>query len=232
MNTTHILIVDDDDRLRALLSKFLLENGFLVTSASDADEARKLMKSFIFDFMVLDVMMPKEDGVTFAKSLRSKNNSIPILMLTAKGELEDKISGFSSGGVDDYLTKPFEPSELLMRIKSILKRATTSKVKVSNSKLLRMGELTYDIERQELKNANQSIHLTSAENELLKIFSEHQQKIVSREALGVYTNNTDNLRTIDVQITRLRKKIEPYLKCPRYLKTVRNQGYIFIPDLD
>lgn len=228
-NTNHILIVDDDDKLRLLLRKFLTENGFLVNDCENAEKARNLMNKFVFDFIILDVMMPGENGIAFAKRLRDEDINTPILMLTAKGEIDDKITGLESG-VDDYLTKPFEPKELLLRIKTILKRSFTSISKFTG-KVIKLGDLNYNIERTELTDASGSVvHLTSAESELLRIFATSPWSVISREELGIRTKNNDNLRSIDVQVTRLRKKIEEDSKYPRYLKTVRNKGYIFIPD--
>ncbi len=224
---THILVIDDDTRLRKLLHQYLSENGFMVSEAASPAEARVLMASFLFDILILDVMMPGENGYSFAKSLREKGNNIPILMLTAMGELQDRITGLESG-VDDYLSKPFDPKELLLRINSILRRTLTAPVKEKQS-IYKFGGCQYDLQRGELTQKGQFISLTSAENELLKVLTQKIGQEVTREELARIFE-TENERSIDVQVNRLRKKIEADPKNPRYLQTVRGKGYLLLPD--
>lgn len=225
----HLLVIDDDDKIRLLLSKYLSEHSFAVSMAKDTQEARHFMANFIFDLIILDVMMPGETGIDFAKILKEQKNQTPILMLTALGEVENKIEGLEAG-VDDYLAKPFEPKELLLRIKNILKRTNQNAMK-KTSKDIRFETLTFDIEKQLLFNKErETIKLTTTEKDLLTLFAKHPGEILTREELGKYFNTPDNLRTIDVQITRLRKKIENNTKTPKYLRTIRNKGYQLIPD--
>ncbi len=222
----HILVVDDDDRLRKLLFKYLKDNHFDVSVAQDAAQAREQMKRFIFDLLIVDVMMPVETGVAFTQSLRAQNNTTPVLMLTAMGAIDDRISGLESGA-DDYLTKPFDPKELLLRIQSILRR---SELKSPQKKgVLKFGEVEYRLDRGELFQNGELVVLTSVEAVLLRFLAQKAGQEVSREELGELTHN-DNLRTIDVQITRLRRKLENDAKAPRYLQTVRGKGYILLPD--
>jgi two-component system phosphate regulon response regulator OmpR len=216
----HILVVDDDTRIRELLSRYLRDNGFYVTTAKDAAEARLRMEDFVFDLMVLDVMMPGETGTAFATNLRT-HSDLPILMLTAMGEAEDRISGLESG-VDDYLTKPFEPRELLLRIRTILKRSQSKKMEYHT---IPIGALRFNPDTNQLIQGNDTIYLTQSEASLLAILAAHIGKTVTREMLAEHMGLTINERTIDVQITRLRQKIEPDPKQPRYLQTTRGVGY-------
>lgn len=221
----HILVVDDDDRLRELLRKFLSENGFLVSVACDTADARARLAGLTFDLIVLDLMMPGENGLDFADDLRSKS-AVPILMLTAMGEPEDRITGLEKGA-DDYLSKPFEPRELLLRIRSILRRVpepTAAPVEIS------MGDVIYDPKSERLSRQGHPIRLTSIEAALLGALSEHPGTIMSREDLIERTDASGGGRAIDVQVTRLRRKIEPDQKLPRYLQTVRGKGYVLRPD--
>ncbi len=224
---THILVIDDDTRLRKLLHQYLSENGFMVSEAASPAEARVLMTAFLFDILILDVMMPGENGYAFAKSLREKGNNIPILMLTAMGELQDRITGLESG-VDDYLSKPFDPKELLLRINSILRRTLITPVKEKQT-LYKFGTCQYDLQRSELTKNGQFVSLTAADHELLKVLIQKIGQEVTREELA-RTLQTDNERTVDVQVNRLRKKIETDPKNPRYLQTVRGKGYLLLPD--
>ncbi len=227
---THILVVDDDQRLRDLLKKFLSENGFLVTAAEDAAAARAKMASVAFDLIVLDLMMPGESGLEFAASIRnsiSMGSSVPILMLTAMGETEARINGLEAGA-DDYLVKPFEPRELLLRINSILRRVPREPDERPVD--AKMGEIVFKIEREELWRDDELIRLTSAEARLLKTMAEKPGAIFSREDLARILDLGSGERTIDVQVNRLRRKIEPNPKMPRYLQTVRGQGYILRPE--
>lgn len=221
----HLLVVDDDERLRALLQKYLSSNGFRVSAAGNAADARTLMKSMAFDLLVLDVMMPGESGFDLAAGVRSSSD-IPILMLTAKSETEDRINGLERGA-DDYLTKPFEPRELLLRISALLRRAAPP-ARSAHAEV-RMGDCVYDPERGLLKKKGKPVRLTSSENALLQLFAANAGRSFSRSdlcaRLGVALE-----RSIDVQVTRLRRKIEEDPKLPLYLQTVRGVGYVLVPD--
>lgn len=227
----HLLIVDDDERIRDLLKKFLIRHGFLVTAARDAAHARRILSGLDFDLIVLDVMMPGEDGIALTKSLRETLNT-PILLLTARGETENRISGLEAGA-DDYLAKPFEPKELLLRINAILRRMPDTPDEDTVPKILHLGPIRYDIERAEMWQGDQLVRLTSTENQLMKFFSACPHEPVSRaklvEDLGRDRGQAQE-RAVDVQITRLRRKIEPNPKQPRYLQTVRGAGYMLAPD--
>lgn len=222
----HILVVDDDDRLRQLLRKYLSDNGYLVSTAADAAEARTKLAVLEADLIVLDVMMPGEDGLSLTRDLR-KTSTQPVLLLTAMGEAEDRITGLESGA-DDYLTKPFEPRELLLRIASILRR--NSKPETTTSRMLRLGAFVWDDGRAELRHGDEIVHLTTAERDLMGILAEAAGQAVSRDDLANRTGNGANPRAVDVQVTRLRKKLEDDPRLPRYLQTVRGQGYMLRPD--
>ncbi len=225
----HVLVVDDDDRLRLLLERYLKENNLLVSAARDAYEAEKLMGLFVFDLLIVDVMMPGLSGVEFTKDLRKKNN-VPVLMLTAMGEVENRIAGLESGA-DDYLSKPFEPKELLLRIKSILRRVPRlDEAAVLQSAKLKLGSCEYDTDTGELFKNGEKVRLTPAEAALLKVFSDGVGRILSREDVIKKTGDENNPRTIDVQIARLRNKIENDPKVPKYLQTIRGKGYILLTD--
>ncbi len=221
----HILIVDDDTRLRELLHKYLGERGFRVSAAEDAARARAKMASISFDLIILDLMMPGESGLEFAASLRRRSD-VPILMLTAMGEQEDRIAGLEHGA-DDYLSKPFEPRELVLRIQSILRRSVSRETAPATA---RLGEVVFDLGREELWRGTTRIRLTSAEARLLKALAETPGAILGRDELTSRLAPGGGERTIDVQVNRLRRKIEPDPKLPRYLQTVRGQGYILRPD--
>lgn len=220
----HLLIVDDDERLRHLLSQFLQENGFETSTAASAAEASDLLAVFKFDLIVLDVMMPNESGVDFTHRMRNSNLKTPILFLTALGTTADKIRGLESGG-DDYLAKPFEPKELLLRIHAILRR-TNDSLSASAKKEIPIGPFHFNIDKETLRRGNTAIPLTSSEAHLLKIFASNIGTYLSREELIERMDLDANSRTIDVQITRLRKKIEEDPKHPNFIQTVRNKGYI------
>jgi two-component system phosphate regulon response regulator OmpR len=222
----HILVVDDDRRLRDLLRRFLMEQGFRVTTANDAADARAKLVSFAFDLLVLDIMMPGESGLALTESLRVESQ-VPILLLTAMNETEDRIAGLARGA-DDYLAKPFEPRELVLRIQAILRRAETVKMPVAES--LRFGEFSFDLMREELRRGDEFVRLTAAEAALLKALASRPGVAVTRETLTSEGPMAGNARTIDVQMARLRRKIEEDPKYPRYLKTVRGTGYILMPD--
>ncbi len=227
----HLLIVDDDERIRELLKKFLLRNGFLVTSARDAAHARRVLAGLDFDMIVMDVMMPGEDGISLTRSLRETHDT-PVLLLTAKGDTEHRIAGLEAGA-DDYLAKPFEPRELLLRINAILRRRPEAAAADSAPKILHLGPVRYDIRRGELWRGEQLVRLTATESQLMKIFSACPGEPVSRaklvEDLGRDRGQAQE-RAVDVQITRLRRKIEANPKQPRYLQTVRGAGYMLAPD--
>ncbi|OAN46772.1 DNA-binding response regulator [Paramagnetospirillum marisnigri] len=227
MDDAHILVVDDDRRLRELLRKYLADNGYLVATAADAAEARSRMAGLSFDLIVLDVMMPGEDGMALTRSLRAEGNRVPILLLTARGEVDDRITGLEAGA-DDYLSKPFEPRELLLRLGSILRRAPRDEPKPKRE--MGLGAFTWDLERAELRLGETPVHLTQAERDLLAVLAEVAGQGVSRDDLAARTGNSANPRTVDVQVTRLRKKIEDDPKLPRYLQTVRGIGYMLRPD--
>jgi len=224
----HVLVVDDDSRLRALLRRFLSENGFRVTEAGDADEARRRLASLAFDLIVLDVMMPGETGLELTRDLRERNR-VPILLLTAMGEAEDRIAGLESGA-DDYLPKPFEPRELLLRIRTILRRVAEAPREVANDDAVRLGDLHFDPRQDQLFRGAERIRLTEAETGLLRAFVERPGQPLSREDLLACNAVNGNSRTVDVQITRLRRKIEADPKFPRYLQTVRGLGYVLRVD--
>ncbi|NOC47029.1 response regulator [Ruegeria sp. HKCCD7559] len=227
----HLLIVDDDERIRDLLKKFLMRNGFLVTAARDAAHARRVLSGLDFDMIVMDVMMPGEDGVSLTRALR-ETHTTPILLLTAKGETEHRIAGLEAGA-DDYLAKPFEPKELLLRINAILRRMPETPAEESAAKILNLGPIRYDIERGEMWQGEDPVRLTATESQLMKIFSAQPGEPISRaklvEDLGRDKGQAQE-RAVDVQITRLRRKIEQDPKQPRYLQTVRGAGYMLAPD--
>lgn len=227
----HLLIVDDDERIRGLLAKFLVRDGFLVTTARDAAHARRILVGLEFDLIVLDVMMPGEDGVTFCRELRSRSGT-PVLLLTAKGDTGDRIAGFEAGA-DDYLSKPFEPKELLLRINAILRRVPASEPAVVAVKVLGLGPVRYDIERAEMWRGEEQVRLTATESQLMRIFAAHPSEPLSRKKLVEELSRSGGQtqeRAVDVQITRLRRKIETDPKQPRYLQTVRGEGYMLAPD--
>jgi two-component system phosphate regulon response regulator OmpR len=224
----HVLVVDDDKRLRELLRKYLVEQGFLVTAAGDAGEARERLASFAFDLLIVDVMMPGESGLELTSDLR-RSSRVPILLLTAKGEPEDRISGLERGA-DDYLAKPFEPRELVLRIRNILQRVVPPAPAAPVVEELQLGGFRFDLKRNALYRGGEPVHLTEAETALLVALARKPGEPVSREALSLEAQCSGNLRTVDVQMTRLRRKIERDPKFPRYLQTVRGTGYVLKPD--
>lgn len=227
----HLLIVDDDERIRGLLQKYLIRNGFLVSAARDAAHARRILSGLEFDLIVLDVMMPEEDGVSLTSDLR-QNLQTPIILLTAKSETVDRIAGLEAGA-DDYLVKPFEPKELLLRINAILRRVPEAPLDDVGPKVLMLGPVRYDIERGEMWHGENLVRLTATEAQLMRIFSSKVGEAFSRmelvEELGRSGGQAQE-RAVDVQITRLRRKIETDPKQPRYLQTVRGAGYMLAPD--
>ena len=228
----HLLIVDDDERIRSLLQQFLVQSDYLVSTAEDAEQARTLLSAIEFDLIILDVMMPGQDGISFTAELRTLQNNTPILLLTARGETEDRIKGLEAGA-DDYLPKPFEPKELLLRINAILRRMPDLKEDQMMPKTLSLGHLKYDVARNELWEGETQIRLTTTESQLMKIFTSALGEPISRvdlvTSLGRDVSSAQD-RAIDVQITRLRRKIEANPGQPRYLQTVRGAGYMLLFD--
>lgn len=226
----HLLVVDDDERLRALLQRFLTEEGFRVTSAADAAAARRALGSFAFDLIVMDLMMPGESGLELTESLRREGTEVPILMLTARGAPDDRVAGFEHG-VDDYLAKPFDPRELSLRIRTILRRAAvTPVVQPLSSAPVQIGPRWFDIERAELRGPEGIVRLTGGEAALLQALARRAGEILSRDDIAAALGTPEaGERAIDVQVTRLRRKIEPDPREPRFLQTIRHRGYVLRP---
>jgi two-component system phosphate regulon response regulator OmpR len=220
---THILVVDDDDRIRDLLRRFLLKQDFIINTAEDAEHAKEILKKFHYDLIVLDVMMPGQDGYGLTQELREQGVDIPIILLTAKGEVEDRIEGLTAGS-DDYIIKPFEPKELLLRIQAVLKR--TQKYKKPDMKKLQIGGWVYDRENGVLNKGDETITLTDSERNLCNLLIQNANNPVSRHDLAEKLGFADNERSVDVQITRLRKKLQDTSKPSQILKTVRGEGYM------
>lgn len=227
--SAHVLVVDDDARLRALLARYLAEQGFRVTTAAHAAEARDKLRVVQPDLLVLDVMMPGETGLTLTAALRSERQDVPILLLTARGAPEDRIAGFESGA-DDYLGKPFEPYELVLRLRAMLRRTAAAPAASEPSGPLPLGRLLFDVERAELLDGDGVVHLTGGESALLQALGRRPGEVLSREHL-VETLQMDEAteRAIDVLVTRLRRKLEADPREPRFLHTVRGRGYILKP---
>ncbi|MBI4030620.1 MAG: response regulator [Proteobacteria bacterium] len=221
----HILVIDDDDRIRALVTRFLGENGMVACEAADAGNAREIMKRLAFDALVVDIMMPGENGLDFTKSIRKAGNDVPVLLLTALGEAEDRVSGLETGA-DDYLPKPFEPRELVLRIHSIMKRRPPPVVE-EEMLPFRFGGWLFDPGLNELRDRGGKIlRLTTVEANLLRALGSCPGRIVTREKLAVLCGMEDvGARTIDVQVVRLRRKVEDNPREPRWLQTVRGKGY-------
>ena len=223
----HLLVVDDDDRIRDLLKEFLTRAGFRVSAAADANAAKRLMQAFDFDLLVFDVMMPGEDGFSLTRWVRAEApaRQTPVLMLTARDAAEDRIAGLTLGA-DDYLAKPFEPQELLLRIEAILRRAGS---RPAGSGRLALGVCSFDLDRGELFQGADPVRLTEAETRLLRRLAANAHAPVDRMVLARETADPSG-RAVDVQVTRLRRKIEADPKAPRYLQTVRGIGYMLAPD--
>jgi two-component system phosphate regulon response regulator OmpR len=222
----HLLVVDDDNRLRSLLARYLGGQGHVVTTAASASQARACMRSLAFDLLVLDVMMPGQNGIDFAKALRAEGCTLPILMLTARSEAEERIAGLEAGA-DDYLPKPFEPRELLLRITAIMRRAPRAP---EGPPPIRLGRWTFDPDRSSLSAGGEIVRLTDVETSLLRVLAQTPGGIVSRDELVDRSKMEINARSIDVQVNRLRRKIETDPRNPRYLQTVRGSGYVLKPD--
>ncbi|MEA2769578.1 MAG: two-component system, OmpR family, phosphate regulon response regulator OmpR [Acetobacteraceae bacterium] len=230
VNDCHILVVEDDPRLRERLARYLTGEGFRVTAAADAADARAKLRVIDPDLMVLDVMMPGEDGLELTQSLRQvQNHAVPILLLTARSAPEDRIAGFEAGA-DDYLGKPFEPRELVLRIRALLRRAPPPIAPEVPAGPVRIGDAEFDVERGELRDGTGPIRLTGGEAALLTALARRPHEVLSREdiaeALGM---DESGERAIDVQVVRLRRKIEADPREPRFLHTVRGRGYILKP---
>ncbi len=221
---THLLVVDDDDRIRDLLKQYLSRHGHSVTTAADAAAARKLFQTFSFDLAIFDIMMPGEDGLSLLKALRDEGNETPVLLLTARGQASDRIEGLRLGA-DDYLPKPFEPEELALRTSAILKRSHVPPPPTE----IEMSGLVFEPAKGLLTGPSGNIRLTDSEHQLLAILAKNPGEPVSREALAAETSNGTE-RSIDVQVTRLRKKIEPDPRNPIHIQTVRGIGYRLMPD--
>ncbi len=223
----HVLIVDDDARIRQLVRRYLTDHGFLVMEAGSADDAEGVLRSFIFDVMVVDVMMPGISGLEFTQEQVRKGSHAPILLLTALGSSEDRISGLEAGA-DDYLPKPFEPKELLLRLQALLRRNPSF---TSRGKQMRLGRWTYDPEKARLSSVDgQTISLTDVENNLLRTLANSAGEPQTRQSLAEQCGVEGNERTIDVQVTRLRRKIEDNTRMPKVLQTVRGKGYVLYVD--
>jgi two-component system, OmpR family, phosphate regulon response regulator OmpR len=219
----HLLVVDDDNRIRALLNRYLSEHGYRVTAAENADSARTKIEALSFDLLILDVMMPGENGFDLAASIRERSD-VPILMLTAQGDPDDRIRGLEIGA-DDYLAKPFEPRELLLRVGNILKRAVFVPPSEPARDLVRFGGFSFHVLRGELQRDGETIRITERERDILRMLVEKPGETVDRLALVGPSVDGSNERTVDVQINRLRRKIEKDPSNPVYLQTVRGSGY-------
>ena len=220
----HILVIDDDQRLRALLKKFLENNGFRVSDAEDTNQAKIIMKSIIFDLLVIDVMMPGQNGLDFLKEIRIKNN-IPTLMLTAMSSPENRLDGLEIGA-DDYMTKPFEPRELLLRIQNILKRVIPPIKKNSTNGQIKFGPFLFNYNNLNLYKNGKSVHLTTSEQKLLNCFAKAPNKALSRDNINNLLGGNIETRSIDVSVVRIRRKIEEDQRYPIYLQTVRGVGWM------
>lgn len=218
----HILVIDDDDRIRDLVARYLTENGFFVSVAADAAEAKEILTLAEYDALVVDVMMPGQSGMELTEELRQKSD-VPVLLLTAMGETEDKISGLTAGA-DDYLTKPFDPRELVLRLEAILRRRP--KAGLEADKKLQIGPWVFDPQHNELIDESVHVKLTDVEANLLKALAIKPGEVMSRDDLSKACDIDAEKRTIDVQVTRLRRKLEEDSNTPRYLQTVRGKGYL------
>jgi two-component system, OmpR family, phosphate regulon response regulator OmpR len=229
-NAAHLLIIDDDRRIRVLLQRYLSQEGYRITLAGNAEEADAALKNFSFDLIVLDVMMPGENGLEFAARLRadaSERGRVPILMLTARAETEDRIAGFEKG-VDDFLPKPFEPRELSLRIASILRRVQPAEPPTQITHV-HFGGFSFDLDRGDLRRGEEIVRLTERERDMLRLLAAHPGETVPRDVLAG-PGGAGNERTVDVQVNRLRHKIERDPANPLHLQTVRGAGYRLLID--
>jgi two-component system phosphate regulon response regulator OmpR len=222
----HILVVDDDARLRSLLSKYLGGEGYLVSTAADTREAEEVLRVFRADALVLDVMMPGETGIAFANRLRARADTPPILLLTARNESEDRIAGLEAGA-QDYLAKPFAPKELLLRLNNLVSRARQAQ---HARRHVQFGDYCFDVASGRLTLGQEAVYLTSSEADCLRILANAANQPVTREAMADALGDVTNVRSVDVQINRLRKKIEPQPGKPIYLQTIRHAGYVLYVD--
>jgi len=222
---SHILLVDDDRRIRQLLQSYLQDNGFRVTVAANAAEAREKMRGLVFDLMVLDIMMPGESGLELTRALRVDRNPVPVLMLSARAEAADRITGLETGS-DDYLAKPFEPRELLLRIRGLLRRRESTQ-QVRND--VTFGGFSFNVQRGELRKGNELVRLTTREKDFLRLLVMRAGEPVARGDLSPAASE-EGVRSVDVQINRLRQKIEDDPSNPVYLQTVRGAGYVLHVD--
>ncbi len=222
-NNAHILVVDDDDRIRDLLQRYLRQKGYIVTTAADASRARMLFDNIEFDLAILDIMMPGENGISLTRAIRAERDT-PILLLTARGETQDRIEGLGAGA-DDYLAKPFEPEELSLRLANILRRLKPAPI----AEKVSFGESEYDLLREELRRNGELVRLTEAEKSLMRELCARMGATITREELARKAGVAAD-RSIDVQVTRLRRKLEPDSSEPQYLQTIRGQGYRLAPD--
>lgn len=223
--THHILVVDDDDRLRKLLNQYLSEQGYHVSTAADTKEADEIVTSFALDAIVLDVMMPGEQGTDYARRLKREGKSAPVLMLTARAETEERIEGLEAGA-EDYLAKPFAPRELALRLEKLVARTR----KESPSAAVRFGPYRFDMETGRLLHQDGPVYLTTSEQACLKILAQHAGTPVTREHIAQIIGDVHNERSIDVQINRLRKKVETNPSKPTYIQTIRHAGYVLYTD--
>lgn len=220
--TPHILIVDDDTKILKLLRKFFEQNNLLVSTAESAQEAELLIQRFVYDLIILDVMLPNITGLEFAKTIKSSGNSVPIVMLTALSEPADRVTGLEAGA-SDYLVKPFEPKELLIRVRNLIDNFKASR---KEQTIKRFGANYYDFSTKELVKKQQIVPLSATEQKLLEILLEANSNVVTREKLSTAMGGL-NLRSVDVQIVRLRNKVEDDPKMPKYLRAIRGRGYAF-----
>lgn len=224
VNAPHVLVVDDDERLRALLRQYLGEQGFFVSTAGNTAEADEILAMFAIDGLVLDVMMPGESGLAYATRLKDREGAPPRLLLTARGEAEDRILGLEAGA-QDYLAKPFVPRELLLRLTNMLAMKSAPR-----EALVQFGEYRFELATNRLSRGGESVYLTSSESECLRLLAEAAGHALSREQLAAKMGDVTNARSVDVQINRLRKKIEPNPGKPIYLQTIRHAGYVLHAD--
>ena len=222
LDLSHILVVDDDKRILELINDYLNKNNFRVSTADNAIKAREKIENIEFDLIILDIMMPGESGLSLTDSLKKNNFKTPILLLSALGNPEDRIKGLEIGA-NDYLTKPFEPKELLLRMKNLIQKNKYSKL---NKKVIKFGPYSFNLKNEILKKDGKVFFLTSSETKLLSILAKNEGKPIFRHNLSKILNITNSSRALDVQITRLRNKIEKNKKFPTYIQTVRGRGYV------